>query len=227
MYSNLSGCCPSCTINKADRLLYILGCCLSCTINKADRLLYILGCCPSCTINKADRLLYILGCCPSCTINKADRLLHILGCCPSCTISKADRLAVHRIFTISGCRLRPSERLLRELFTAPLQAGGAAGRNRRALLPMGHPDVLLPPIHLSMNFSPRSTISARAVTPTASTIWRNATDIPTAPDRRIDAAVVSPSTYSDLLRRKMVPAPRKLMPVIIASTMRIGSERIL
>lgn len=63
------------------------------------------------------------------------------------------------------------------------------------------------------------------VAPTASTICDKATAMPNAAVNRIEAAVVSPSMWPLDLCLMMVPAPRKLTPVMIAPTMRTGSER--
>ncbi len=62
-----------------------------------------------------------------------------------------------------------------------------------------------------------NTNKASTVTLSASTNWCSATAMPMALTSRIEAAVVNPS-IGPLLAWKIVPAPRKLMPVMIAPT---------
>jgi hypothetical protein len=75
------------------------------------------------------------------------------------------------------------------------------------------------------SMSLRSLRTAR--TSTARTSSDRAAQIPTAVEKRSEAAVVSPSTCALDSRRMMVPAPRKLTPMMIAWMMRIGSETMV
>ena len=82
-------------------------------------------------------------------------------------------------------------------------------------------------IHCVTICKPRRVSNARTVIPMAKINCDRATVTPTAAANKSEAAVVSPCTsWLDRLRM-MVPAPRKLTPVITAPMMRKGSVCIM